>query len=222
MKSVKFLLMVFCLVICLASPSYSLDPYKTHRGGFGPRVAGAQLGVKMSLRDVIRWRANLRGVPFTIEINSEKIPGKKPSEAGSISILFTGKGKELTGYKITDASRGFYRLRNENMKLLDLIAEIEKARVEIITLRGTNTRVKEDCISFTNDFRVASVRIRRSDFEAENIPHESFVRELTENYDLPEMRRRGNTWSFRDDSNGWQITYHGLGDGIFEITPVIQ
>ena len=214
-------LMVFCLVVSLASPSFSLDPYKTNNGGFGPRVAGTRLGVKMSLRDIVRWRANLRGLPFTLEVNSERIPGRKPSDTGSISILMKGNDNKLTGFEVTKATRKLYPLKNERMKLLDLLAEVEKAGVETVTITGSNRRIKEDCISFTENLRVASVRIRRSDFRAENMEHEAFVRELTKTYGLPEMRRRGNTWNYRNDREGWQITYHGFGDGIFEIAPII-
>ena len=175
----------------------------------------------MSLRDIVRWRANLRGVPFTLDINSERIPGKKPSETGSMSILFTGKDKEITEFRIVSAARGFYRLKNENMKLLDLLAEIEKAGVETVNFRGTNTRITEDCISFTDDMRVASIRIRQSDLDAKNMTHENFVNMITEMYSLPEMRRRGNFWNYTNDSEGWQITYQGLGDGILELSPEI-
>ena len=205
-------LMVFCLVVSLASPSFSLDPYKTNNGGFGPRVAGTRLGVKMSLRDIVRWRVNLRGLPFTLEVNSERMPGRKPSETGSISI---------PGFEVTKATRKLYPLKNERMKLLDLLAEVEKAGVETVTLRGSNRRVREDCIAFTEDLRVASVRIRRSDFGAGDVGHEEFVRKLTEAYSLPEMKRRGSTWGFRNEREGWRITYHGFGDGIFELMPII-
>ena len=221
MRFAKLSMMVFCLVLCLATPSFSLDPYKDNTGGFGPRVAGTRLGNKMSLRDIVRWRVNLRGLPFTLEINSERIPGRKPSEVGNISILLNGRDKDFTGFRITNAGKDFYRLRNESMKLPDLLAEIEKIGVETITLRAANGRVKEDCISFTEDLRVSAVRVRRSDLGAGQMPHEDFVREFTKTYGLPEMRRRGNTWSFRNSSEGWQITYYGLGDGIFELLPLI-
>ena len=214
-------LMVFCLVISLASPSFSLDPYKTNNGGFGPRVAGTRLGVKMSLRDIVRWRVNLRGLPFTLEVNSERMPGRKPSETGSISILMKGNDRDFSGFEIVSATRKLYPLRNERMKLPDLLAEIEKAGVETVTLRGSNRRVREDCIAFTEDLRVASVRIRRSDFGAGDVGHEEFVRKLTEAYSLPEMKRRGSSWGFRNEREGWRITYHGFGDGIFEIAPII-
>lgn len=213
--------MVFCLVVCLASPSYPLDPYKTNPGGFGPRVAGARLGMKMSLREIVRWRANLRGVPFTLEINSGGIPGRKPSESGSISVRITGNDREIRGYEIVSAGGRLYRLRNERIKLPDLLAEIEKAGVETVALRGANGRIKEDCISFTEYLRVASLRIRRDDFGAGKMQHEDFVREFTGAYHLPEMRRRGSTWDYRNDFEGWQITYYGIGGGIFELSPVI-
>ena len=221
MRFAKLSMMVFCLVLCLATPSFSLDPYKDNTGGFGPRIAGTRLGSKMSLRDIVKWRVNLRGLPFTLEINSERIPGRKPSEVGNISILLNGRDKDFTGFRITNAGKDFYRLRNESMKLPDLLAEIEKIGVETITLRAANGRVKEDCISFTEDLRVSAVRVRRSDLGAGQMPHEDFVREFTKTYGLPEMRRRGNAWSFRNSSEGWQITYYGLGDGIFELLPLI-
>ena len=221
MRFMKLSMMVFCLVVCIATPSFSLDPYKDNTGGFGPRVAGTRLGNKMSLRDIVRWRVNLRGLPFTLEINSERIPGRKPSEVGSISILMSGKDKDFTGFRITSAVKEFYRLRNESMKLPDLLAEIEKIGVETITLRAANGRVKEDCISFTEDLRVSAIRVRRSDLGAGKMPHEDFVREFTRINSLPEMRRRGTTWNFRNDSDGWQITYYALGDGIFELLPLV-
>ena len=221
MRFIKWSLMVFCFIVCLASPSYPFDPYKTNIGGFGPRIAGARLGVKMSLRDIVRWRANLRGLPFMLEVNSENISGRKPSDIGSISILMKGNDRNITGFEVVSATRKLYPLRNERMKLPDLLAEIEKAGVETVTLRGSNRRVREDCIAFTEDLRVASVRIRRSDFGAGNMDHEAFVREFAKDYSLPEMRRRGITWGYRNEREGWLVMYHGFGDGIFELAPII-
>ena len=221
MKFLKLSMTVFCLVIFLSTPSFPLDPYKDNTGGFGPRIAGTRLGNKMSLRDIVKWRVDLRGLPFTLEINSERIPGRKPSEVGNISILLNGKDKDFTGFRITNAGKDFYRLKNENMKLPDLLAEIEKIGVETITLRASNGRVKEDCISFTEDLRVSAIRVRKSDLGASNMTHEDFVREFTRTNNLPEMKRRGNTLSFRNDSEGWQITYYALGDGIFELRSLI-
>lgn len=217
----KLPLMVFCLIVCLASPSFPLDPYKTNVGGFGPRVAGTKLGMKMSLRDIVRWRANLRGVPFILDINSDRAVERKPSETGSISLLFTGKDKEITGFRIVSAGKKFSPLRSSNMKLPDLLAEIENIGVDTVTLWEANKRVRDNCISFTDDRRVASVRVRKSDYGAGNMSHESFVREFTRDYSLPEMRRRGNVWDYRNVREGWRITYHALGDGIFVLEPVI-
>ena len=81
--------------------------------------------------------------------------------------------------------------------------------------------MREDCISFTDDFRVASLRIRKSDLGTGNMTHEGFVREMANIYGLPEMKRRGRTWGFSNEREGWRITYHGFGDGIFELTPII-
>ncbi|MBR1658495.1 MAG: hypothetical protein IJ697_08530 [Synergistaceae bacterium] len=164
MRLAKVFPAVIILIILLSSPSSAIDPFAANEGGFGPKIAGTQLGMKMTLMDIIRWRMNLRGLPFTLEINSERIPGRTPSGAGSISILFKGKGKELSDFEVSSASREFYRYRQEKMRLQDLIGELENAYIETITLRGKNTRVRENCITFTEDMRVASIKIRRNDW----------------------------------------------------------
>ena len=221
MRFMKLLLMSLCLAVCIVAPSSADDPYKTNPAGFGPRIAGARLGVRMTLQELVKWRASLRGLPFIMEINSAKIPGRQASENGSISLEFTGKNREVSGFRIVSASRSFYRFRQETMRLQSLLAEIDNAGVETVTFRGANGRIKEDCISFTDDMRVASVRIRKSDMGAGNMTHEGFVREMTKSYSLPEMRRRGSVWDYRNEREGWQITYHALGEGIFMLEAVI-
>lgn len=192
----------------------STDRHEDNKDGFGPKVAGVQLGMKMTLRDIISWRAGLRGFPFTLEVNS-KVKGKKLPATGSISILFTGNDEY--SFEVTNATKGFYRFKNEKMRLSDLLAEIERAGIATITLRGENVRVKENCVLFDDRQRISSIHLRKSDFGWGSMTHERFVELLTKTYNLPKMRRRGSTWRYSNDAEGWQISYHTFGEGILEI-----
>ncbi len=170
--------------------------------------------MKMTLSDIINWRAGLRGFPFTLEVNG-KVNGKELPATGSISILFTGNDED--GFKVTNATKGFYRFKNKKMRLSDLLAGIERVEVTTITLRGKNVLVKENCVLFDDKQRISSIHLRKSDFGWGPMSHERFVELLTRTYNLPKMKKLGNTWQYSNEEEGWQISYHTLGGGILEI-----
>lgn len=221
MRGAKISLLLLFAVLFFCVLSFAIDPYEINMGGFGLRVAGAQLGMKMSIADIARWRANLWGLPFTLEINSDNIPGRTPSDVGSISILFKGKGNKISEFEVTRATRNFYRYRQESLKFSDLADAINKAGIESVRIRGKDSRSRENCISFTDDMRVKSIILYKSDLSASEMSHEDFVQKLTKVYRLAEMNRRGGTWNYRNEREGWQMTYQSVGDGIFSIQPII-
>ncbi|MBQ7193428.1 MAG: hypothetical protein IJR98_03550 [Synergistaceae bacterium] len=195
---------------------FSADLSGVNKGGFGPVVAGVQIGMKMALSDIIKWRAGLRGFPFTLELNTGRSGETEPAITGSIAIRFSGSDGILTDFDVTKASGGLYRLKNENLELPDLLAEIEKSEVVTVTLRGAND-LKENCLLFDNELRISSIYLRKSDFDSASMSQERFVEFLTETYNLPRMRRRGDLWQFINETEGWRINYYTLSGGIFEV-----
>ena len=52
MKKIRVLVSVF-LCFLLAAPAIAADPFDVHKGGFGPKIKGLQLGMTMTLMDMV-------------------------------------------------------------------------------------------------------------------------------------------------------------------------
>ena len=44
---VKRVLLALCLVLIVATAGWCIDPFKANKGGFGPKIKGLQLGMKL-------------------------------------------------------------------------------------------------------------------------------------------------------------------------------
>lgn len=192
--------------------AFSADLSGVNNGGFGPKIAGVQLGMRMTLSDIIKWRAGLLGFPFTVEVND------RSTSAGSISIRFTGNDGLLTGFEITKATRELYRLKNERPELSELLDEIEKTGIETVTLRGANDIARDNSLVFDDELRISSIHLRKNELGGASMSHERFVEFLTETYKLPRMTRGGESWRYVNETDGWQLKYHTFGGGLLELS----
>ncbi len=107
MKFAKRFLAALCLVLCVASVGWCIDPFKANKGGFGPKIKGIQLGMKMSLADLLSYRVLQERWPISLYVHSvsDVHPGlDERSEKGEFFIEFTGKGSELKRFEVEKAT----------------------------------------------------------------------------------------------------------------------
>lgn len=213
----------------MASSAFCIDPFKVNQGGFGPKIKGLQLGQKMSLWDIVVWRANFKGLPFILELKAD------PSV---IDIKISDKG-----YEITNATEKFSEFQTQSLSLGDLLSKLEETG-DLQVYTG-NEGINDNLISYHsyNDGRMLfdkndkSRRIRRlaftvRDFGAGSLTDEEFLQMFINAYpDIPSMSVKrdieGNTSAeYRNLSKGWQVSYNigqygGWRENAIVVEPII-
>ena len=213
----KKLLVALCIVLCMASSAFCIDPFKVNEGGFGPKIKGLQLGQKMSLWDIVAWRANFKGLPFILELKSENDPSV-------IDIKISDKG-----YEITNATEKFSEFQTQSLSLGDLLSKLEETgdlKVNTLVEIKAGREESEGLISYSNysrgrmffdehdkDRRIVQLLFFVSDFGASSLTDEEFLQMFINAYpDIPSMSvkrdREGRTSAeYRNPSKGWLVSY---------------
>ena len=238
----KRLLVALCIVLCMASSAFCIDPFKVNQGGFGPKIKGLQLGQKMSLLDIVVWRMNFKGLPFTLTLKGLK----GVNESSYISVKFEGEGVELKNFEITKAGGVFKDFQNQTWKLGDLLSKIEESgSFTVDTLNqdlygegligyyfpSAHLRIVFD--EHDKDRRIRRLQFFVSDFGADSLTDEEFIQMFVNAYaDVPSMstERKWNNgrskWvtsgKYRNPSKGWQVIYDGFSvDRSVVVEPII-
>ena len=158
MSYTKRFIVALCLVLCLASAAFCIDPYKANKDGFGPKIKGLQLGHKMSLMEVVQWGINQGELPFDLEINDEDYFHH------SITIRFDGQGKDLKSFKVIAGGR-YAEVKKFSGKLKDLLSEIEKLGFKTAWLSEIQrSRSSITPIYLNGDMRISKMTFRKTDF----------------------------------------------------------
>ena len=97
------LLAACVLVLCFAGVCFAIDPFEVNEGGFGPKIKGLQLGMKIpgsSLEDFIVWEVKREGFPVRFELHGNEFEhiiisdGKiENSKVKNITELIVGNSK---------------------------------------------------------------------------------------------------------------------------------
>ena len=210
MKFARRFFAAFCLALCLASAGHCaevVNPFKANEGGFGPKIKGLQLGTKMSLMELVEAGARLEKLPI------ELIVAQRDNDTFmSIDINITGKGKDITGFRLKRASGVFKPLEKKKFqKLEDLLSEIKKLGGET-RLRGEHGFY--NMIALNRDMRVTNLNFSKADFGAGALKNDEFVQELAKAYSIPNMEKdqEKGLWSYRDLSGGWEVVCGGRAD----------
>lgn len=209
LKKAKRFVVSLLIFFCIARPALYSER------GVGPKIKGVQLGMRVSVSFLAEWLINLERLPFALSINSNVL------STGSITINFNGRGKELQGFKITEAHKAFSGFEKMEWKLDDLLHAIDKEGVQdaIVFLGRYTEYIKKpsDIITFTRGMRINSFRLYKKDFGAEYMSNAEFVHNIIESYHIPSSGEiKFGKWNYKNTSEGWQLTYYALGGGILE------
>ena len=204
-RGTEKVLIALCLLLLIVSTVFSSQDI-----GYGPKINGAQLGAKMSLNDLVTFLINLEKLPFTIKVND------------NVTIKFNGTGNTLKNFQVTKATR---ELMNSELTLEELLTELEEIGVTsssvYIGRDYMNLRKPSDIISFDSNRRVTSLKLYKSDFVANSVSSENFLRAFTSAYNIPyDGNFRRHFWQYENASEGWKITYYDLmTEGVINISP---
>ena len=198
----KRLLVALCIVLCMASSAFCIDPFKVNQGGFGPKIKGLQLGQKMSLLEIVSWGVTQGKLPFTLSFNE--------NENNEVAIKFEGQGSDFKSFSLEKAEGRYAKLKNFSGTLGDLLAEIEKI--------GFGKR-KFFRITLNDDMRIRELLFAQSDFGAEQMTIQEFAQAFMNAYAIPRLDAVGsNEWRYRNLSQGWQVSING---SLVEVEPII-
>ena len=217
-RGAEKLLATLCLLLLIVSAAFSSKEI-----GFGPRIKGAQLGVKMSLNELVTFLIDLERLPFTLDINDSKQikANNRPSKLNSISIAINGTGKEFKDFRVISATNDFAIYRKMKLTLEELLNEIENAGVissNVFTGSGYVKRYADDTLTFDEDRRINSIRFYKKDFGATAIDGDIFLSEFTKIYNIPYRGIIGRTWHYKNEAEGWQINYYDtISEGIIKL-----
>ena len=198
----KRLLVALCIVLCMASSAFCIDPFKVNQGGFGPKIKGLQLGQKMSLLEIVSWGVTQGYLPFTLSFSEES--------HNEVAIKFEGQGSDFKSFSLEKAEGRYAKLKNFSGTLGDLLAEIEKI--------GFDKR-EFFRISLNDDMRIRRFTFYPSNFGAEQMTIQEFAQAFMNAYAIPRLDAIGrNSWQYRDLSQGWQVS---IEPGYITVAPII-
>ena len=200
----KRLLIALCIVLCMVSSAFCIDPFKVNQGGFGPKIKGLQLGQKMSLLEIVSWGVTQGVLPFTLRFDKE------------VAIKFEGQGSDFKSFSIEKAEGRYAKLKNFSGTLWGICAEIEKI--------GFDEREFFRRITLNDDMRIIRLSFIRSDFGAQQMTSQEFAQAFMNAYAIPRLDAiEKNIWQYRDLSQGWQVYVGGAGYSIYSVVvePII-
>ena len=204
LKTVKSFFIACCLVFCLTSAAFCIDPYAVYKDGFGPKIKGLQLGMKKSLQDYVSWGINNKGLPFYLEITGSN---------GYALIYFTG---EVTAQRLKNFSfkvpkiTGLYsELKNQSLALEDFLNSLEKiSPIEKLAYKLSERQEKFPTeLSFNENGRINAICLNKSIFGADSLTVSKFVEAIVTAYNIPSINNINRVlWWYKEPSEGWEIT----------------
>ena len=199
----KRLLVALCIVLCMASSAFCIDPFKVNQGGFGPKIKGLQLGQKMSLLEIVSWGVTQGKLPFTMTLSEGE---------DDVSIWFEGQGSDFKSFALKEANGRYAKLNNFPGTLGDLLAEIEKI--------GFKSREFFNFVIILNDdMRIKRLLFSAEDFGAEQMTPQEFAQAFINAYGIPSLNGIGqNYWQYRNLSQGWKVD---IGGRQVKVEPII-
>ncbi|MCR4817870.1 MAG: hypothetical protein K5841_02800 [Fretibacterium sp.] len=209
----KRFLLAFCVVLCVASAGWCIDPFKANKDGFGPKIKGVQLGMKMTLLDMVVWGASLENWPLYLKVFED---GNK----SRCFINFTGEGHELKGFEVTEVEGKYAPIKNKQGKLGDILAEIEKLGPEAAAMALKLDFNNINNIILNKDMRVRWMHFTQSDFGAEQMTPKEFALAIMDAYHIPGMDGERDGWRHRNLSDGWEI-FCNKYDGSISVSPIV-
>ncbi len=177
----------------------------------------------ISLEYLVNWLIDTGKLPFSLDINSDRLASGRSAAVNNIFIRFDGVGNEFHGFKIIRARDVFAGYEKMKLETGDLLNAVDKEGIANILIYPGNDTSSESSLqpskfmTFDKDMRVKSFRLYKKDFGAEHMNNKEFVRNIIEAYGIPssgEIKRE--MWQYKNISEGWQITYYTFGGGISE------
>ncbi|MDR2179299.1 MAG: hypothetical protein LBP21_03230 [Synergistaceae bacterium] len=188
MKKFAFGLLVLIFAVSAAGGAFAADPFKVHKGGFGPKMKGLQLGMPMTWVEAVAWGSQYR---FPVRIFFFQGPRIV------FAIDITGEEGKVTGWKIVDGTLQAEFENKQELTLGELFEELKRKGVDSANIGGIT--VRNDRVAF---FEL----LKGKHFDAESMPLADFVQALVDTYKLGTVSGNArNGYDGQNASEGWAV-----------------
>ena len=224
MKQTEKFVIAFCIILLIASSSFStLNSNNT----IGPKVKNVQLGMEMNIHEFIEWLINMKKLPFTVVFNDDRnVRDRTEAFNNSISIKFNGRGDDLENFRIMQATGTFADYHKTKWELNDLLSAIELENIINTNIYPGNVVTKTsrpyDILTFDDNKKITSIKLHRSDF-GNYRRDEDFLREFCTANKIPFDGRISRIWRYEKPSEGWRVTYYpAYREGILTLERIVD
>ena len=138
MRITKKFVAALLLVLLTASAAFCADPFKVNKGGFGPKFKGLQLGQRISLSDLVKWRMKLVSGRESWEFAVSVFKPAALLERKGLVVRIYGNGKNLDNFKIAYAGEDFASFKNQEWTLDGLLSKIERNGFSHVSVGDVN------------------------------------------------------------------------------------
>ena len=209
MKKICVLVSVF-LCFLLAAPAIAADPFDVHEAGFGPRIKGLQLGMPMTLTEMVAAGLEVwPGDTFNLYIHDI---GQK----GNLGLQFTKDGNQLKGWEINDILT-FDRAAQREFSKYETLEELFEA-VSKEGFSGVSCNGGSFYFYINSKSRVNRITLFNRVFNAQDMSHREFAQALLNAYNLPSLEGGRNVYTGKNLNEGWQVEIYEDRIRVFPIT----
>lgn len=215
MKFAKRFLAAACLVLCLASAGWCIDPFKVNPGGFGPKIKGIQLGTKLPLLELVAWGV-AQGRNMELYIMTGSMGNR---------IDFTVEGQQLKDFEVFRRyNQPFVPYDKLTGKLGDILATLESAIAKnpekfSVRLYGWDKVDYYEIYLNASNMRISDLKFWQRFFGAEQMTTREFLQEFINAYHIPSMDGERGGWRHRNLSEGWELICSEAGT--IKVTPIV-
>ena len=182
-------------------------------GGYGPLVKDVQLGMKMSLSELIKWAEKNIGFPCYLTMMDN-------NEQNQILIKFAQAGS----FTVEEATGSFNK--HKGKKWNELISSLEKEKFSEVRIGGRSQQYDREFtrLRVNGQKEINWLHFEKEDFGVPLLyPDRQFIQQFMNNYQIPEMAYRNFQESFfglfesshyyySNMIEGWEIKFYP-GDG---------
>ena len=239
MKIIKKLALAFCFVLMFSSSAWCINPFQVNPDGFGPKIKGLQLGMRLntpSLAHLVDFalKTDFIRVPFVlyINVNNEGTIVNPLPDADFCGIKISLTNDKRLAFEVIFAKgawKTWLQSKGTKKELLGLLSAIEKRGFIDASIGHGNRMSLAPFSNFIIDWgskRITRFAFEKRDFQANALTDREFLQAFINAYHIPEMNPEqgyGSSviWRYRNPSQGWEVKCDPEDNILFQTEAVV-